>query len=146
MPTATKLVSALIFAAIGYFAADMAAATLEEGISSGLVREIAAVLGVFIGWSVTGTFAPRSLGFGLAYGLNGSAVLVILTLLVVSASEMIGRSLQGRYDGPMEGLEAMIEIGIDRASALIQPTIMAVLILGGLAGGLVAHAVSRVWR
>ncbi|MBV0912203.1 TrgA family protein [Anianabacter salinae] len=146
MPTAARLISAIVFAAIGYAAAHLAALTLEEGVSAGLVREVAAGMGVVTGWFIAGKHAPRSWGFGAAYGLNASAVLLISTLVILSAAEMFARSLKGRYDGPMEGLEAMIGIALDWAVVVLMPPIMAVLVLGGLAGGLLAHAVSRVWR
>lgn len=146
MPTATRLFSALIFAAIGYAAADLAAQTLEEGVSAGYVREIAVGLGLICGWSICGVHAPRSVSMALAYGVNSSAMVLIGTLLVISASEMLRRSMLGRYDGPMEGLEAMIELALGFARVTLLPSIMAVLILGGLVGGLIAHGISRIWR
>ncbi len=143
MPTAAKLVSAIVMGVLGWVAAHLVIPHLPPESRIGFFREITATIGVLVGWRFLGARAGAGAGASLGFGLGASLVLVFWALLVFSGYEMIKRSLRKSYDGPVEGLKGMMQIAIDDLVYLRPVEVWGALLLGGLAAGLIAEAVAR---
>ena len=145
MPTSAKLVAALFFAALGWFCADLVAALLPEGMSSGLLNEVCAAIGAVVGITMLGKRAGDGLRAALGYGLTTSALLAFWGIFAFAFTDMLSNSLDKRYHGAVEAIQAMVGIGMDYAVMIATPSILGALIVGGLFGGWLTEWVARRW-
>jgi len=145
MPTAAKLVGAILVGLLGYAAADLVVPHLPDEMPVGWFRELSAFLGAVVGWRFLGPRVGGSLGNALGFGLSAAAALVLSALILFSGIEMIKRSLRKSYAGPVEGLKDMVQIAIDDLVYLRPPEVLAVLIVGGMVVGLLTELVARRW-
>ncbi len=146
MPTAAKLVAAAIFALTGYFAAEILKAGGPEGESYGWFTSIAAAVGLFTGWTVSGRYAGRGYFNSLGFGLRSSIQLTVSVMLVCGTVMMLERAYDRRYPDVVQAfigiLEAMWEL-LPRVVA--RPDVLTVLILGGIVGGYCTERAARRW-
>lgn len=146
MPTAAKLVAAICYAALGWFCADLIKPHLPEGTQVGLFSPISAALGVIVGW----TFVGRRLGDGtgkpLGIGFSGAVLLAVYVLFAFSGYEMVRLSTRGRYDGPVDALQSMFELGVGYAWTVAVPEVLAAVVLGGLLCGVLTGYAARKWE
>ncbi len=145
MPTATKLVSAILFAALAWWIGHMIIPYFPEEQRIGRFREILAAVGFLTGWRFLGRHAGAGWNSAIAFGLGASGILVFWGLLIFSGYEMIRRSMRLSYGGPTEALKDQVQIAIDYFVYLKPPEIWGSLIVGGLALGLIAEMVKRRW-
>jgi len=146
MPTAAKLVAALAFAAVGWMAADAFRPLMPDQTRWGVFLPVCAAVGVLCGWRVMGPRVGRGWGAALSSGLSTSAVLLAVALAVFALREMILRSMARRYDGVLEAVVAVFGIMLEYVALMGDVRFLAVLVVGGLLGGLAAEAANRRWR
>jgi hypothetical protein len=146
MPTAAKLVAALFFAFLGYFAADMVKTVLPEGTQVRLFSPMCALIGFACGWSMSGQRAGGGLWPSAGYGLTTSMLIVFWSLLLFSGNEMLQRSVRKHYDGGIDAIHGMVMIAINNMMMIATPTVVGTLVLGGLLGGYLAEFAARRWR
>ncbi len=145
MPTAAKLVSGILMAALGWWVADLISGYLPAETRTGRFREISALLGLAVGWRFLGRRAVEGFSAAIAFGVGASAVLVFWMMLVFSGIEMTKRSLRKAYDSPMEAIQGMIDIAIGYFQFLTPMDVALTLILGGIGAAVLAFLVSRRW-
>ena len=145
MPTAARAVAAILMAVVAWFASDMIRPLMPEGTDFGIFNFVNAGLGLIAGWRVTG----KRLGFGwsngVSAGLTGMAALVIIGVLLQSLYKMLEMALDRRYDGLMEGLTNIFEIGAEYTMVLAHGPVIALLVGGGIAIGLIGEWISHRW-
>lgn len=146
MPTAARLVAAIIFAGVAFLAANVYVPLLPAGTQTGWFAAVSAGFGAVVGWMVMGALAGRGTTAAMGYGVRTSVTIVFWVGLFLSIREMILRSMNLRYDGPMEAVIGTFDIAIDYGRLMVDPQLLAVLGLGGLLGGLVTEFASRRWR
>ncbi|MEX5728542.1 cell division protein FtsX [Rhodovulum iodosum] len=147
MPTAAKLFAALAFAAVAFFASESVKPLFPEGAQFGIFTPLNTGLGMCAGWLVMGRLAGRGYGKAMGSGLRTSAVILFYGLLIQAVAEMLKRSTDLRYDGPMDALTGMVELsGEFGFLALSSPSVMGILIVGGILGGLFAEWAAQRWR
>jgi hypothetical protein len=148
MPTAAKLVAAIVFAAVGWLAANAHVPALGESPNVGLFRELTALLGALIGWRVMGTLAGKGYLDAIGGGLRTSVTLVFFALLLFSTYMMVDRALTSAAYGssPMAAVLGVFEIMMDQGQKMLTVGVLGVLILGGVAGGVAAEWAKRRWR
>lgn len=146
MPTSTRLVAALWFAAVGWLAANAHIPALGEGARIGTFREITAVIGLFCGWLVMGRLAGRGYVESVNGGVRSSATLAFFALLGFSTWLMLGEALRKRYEGPMEAVVGIFRLMGEHVRAMATVEEIGILLLGGVAGGILAEWVFRRWR
>ena len=86
MPTAAKLVAAILLAALGFVAAGRYVQLMPEGAVAGHLGLICAGLGAVVGWLVLGRRAGRGIGAGTSAGLQAAVVLVAAPVAAESNS------------------------------------------------------------
>lgn len=146
MPTAAKFVAALIFAAVGYLAAQAYIPTLPEGTQTRGFREICAFIGLLCGWMVMGRRVGKPLSEAVGSGILTSVIITFWAVLAFSVYEMIMLSIKQRYDGPMDAVLGVFELMLEYASSLPTQAILGTLLIGGVIGGVMSELAGRMWR
>lgn len=145
MPTAAKLVAAVLIAALGYAVASVIAGYFEPHETEGAFRYVSAACGLLIGWRFLGKRAGGGLSSAFGLGLSSAVALVLLGQVVFSGYVMIIRSLRKVYHGPFEALQGMVDIAIDNFDYLYHGDVLVTLIVGGILAGLLTEFVARRW-
>lgn len=145
MPTTSKLVAAACLGIVGWIASDMIRPLMPPDTSFGWFNQVNFVLGLLCGWVVTGKRVGFGWAEGFSAGLTGMGALVAWGLFAQSFYEMLMRSLDRRYGGPVEGLTAMFELAVEFGSYLLNGPLIGFLCLGGILTGLISEWVARRW-
>jgi hypothetical protein len=145
MPTAAKLVSAVLFALLGFFVADLYAQGITAGERTTWLHEGAAAISLICGWRVMGVLVGKGNSAAIGSGVRTALTAVVFTLLLFALYEMVVTSTKGRYDGPMEAVLAVFEIIVEKGRGLLTPEIIATLLVGGGLAGVAVEATSRRW-
>lgn len=146
MPTAAKLVGALVFFAVGWMAALQVLTTVPEGTPATYFPVTIALIGLWQGWSVAGRHAGHGIGNALGNGIRTSVQIAFFGLLLFALRTMFMRSTNLRYDGFMEAIIEAMELFIEYALQSAIVPVWAVLLAGGVIGGLICEIAARRWR
>ena len=145
MPTGGKLIGALTFAFLAYFITDLVKPLLPEGTRVGLFSQVNAFLGLLMGWTIMGKGAGGSYRKSFGYGLTTLAATAFWCMLFWAAYDMLQKSLDLRYDGPVEALQEMARTFIDYATLSSEQTIVIAAVIGALFMGWVTEFFARRW-
>jgi hypothetical protein len=145
MPTAAKLVAAVVFAIVGWIAANVFVPVLGEGIDVGAFRELVGALGLVVGWRVMGRSAGQGYQRAIGTGLKTVIVLVFFTLLLFSTYEMVQLSMKMRYEGPMDAVLDVFSLMLEQGLKMLVPGVILVLAVGGVIGGILTEKASKRW-
>jgi len=146
MFTAAKLVAALCVAALGYVASDAIRPLMPDNTNFGMFNYVNTVIGFFCGWFVIGKRAGRGISSAISVGFTAAFALVVWGLFVQATNEMVDRSLKRRYDDPFEAIAAIFEIALEFGQKMLDPTVIVILLIGGILSGIVAEIAARAWR
>ena len=146
MPTAAKLVSALAFALVAFWATVAYIPHLPEGTDAGYLREIMVVLGLIIGWLSMGRNVGRGYMEAVSYGLRGSVLLVFWGLLGFACYIMLLRSTRQIYRADVgKALLDVPNIMMGYGKLLMAQDVLIALGVGGVLAGLAAEWASQRW-
>ncbi|KZY42167.1 hypothetical protein A3731_11520 [Roseovarius sp. HI0049] len=143
MPTVGKLISAIGLAALGWQATQTVKAIWPIEESFGHFSLFTALLGLLVGWWVMGRRIGRGYMAALGAGLTGLGAYLFWEFLLLSFYEMIQRSLNLRYDGPVEAITGMFEIAFEYAQNIYYWPLIGFLVVGAMVVALVAEFVTR---
>jgi hypothetical protein len=143
MPTAPKLIAALLFGVLAFFVSDLVKPLLPPGTQFGFFAPVNFLVGAFLGWRISGSRAGLSMRTSLGYGLTTMAVTVFWCLFIWSGYLMVEASTRLRYDGPMQALQDMGTMMIEHAQIMATPGIIGSLLVGGLFFGWLTEQVAR---
>jgi len=146
MPTAAKLVAAILFAALGWYVSELIKPLFPEERNVGRFSEVNAVIGLFVGWVVAGSRARTTWVNAVSYGLTATVALVFWGLLLHSFGEMIRMSLNKRYDGPAEAVIGVFALMYDYGMMMAEVHVIVTLVVGGVVAGLVTEYFGRRFR
>lgn len=147
MPTAAKLVAALLFAAVAWFASNALVPSFPEGTDLGAFAYVNAGIGLLVGWLVMGRLAGRGYAAAPTGGVRTTAVLVFYALLFHAIYEMLRQATRMRYDDTMDALLGAIELmGKYGLMVVTSPVVMGILLVGGVMAALVVELVSHRWN
>ncbi len=145
MPTAAKLVAAILTAVLGYYVADVIVPHLPEQDRDNYMRETSAFVGLLVGWRFLGWRVGGGFRAAVGLGLSTALVLFVAGMVTFAFYEMIIRALRKSYKGPFEALEGMMKIGIENLEYVQHPDVIASLVVGGIIIGLVTEIAARRW-
>ncbi len=146
MPTAARLVAALLLAIFGWIISDLIRPLLPEGTDFGLFNYINLILGLWVGWVVMGRRAGRGFVQGINNGLTGMAVLFLWGLGFHATAEMFKLAMRNRYDGPMEAITAIFLIASEYGVLIATPLVLGTALVGALIIGPAADFAAKHWR
>ena len=145
MPTAAKVVAAICLGALGWYASQVFRPLMPPETDFGYFNLVNVALGLLCGWFVVGKRVGRSYLESFSAGLTGVAAMVVWALFLQSFNEMLKLALQRRYEGPVEGIVAIFEIGVDYGQYMLNVELITVLVVGGMIAGFLAEWASRRW-
>ncbi|SEN29999.1 hypothetical protein SAMN04488103_104137 [Gemmobacter aquatilis] len=145
MPTAGKLVGALLFAVLGYVTAEVFKPGMPPGTAFGYFSFICAGLGALCGWLVMGKRAGMNFAGVFSAGLQTALVLAFAALFGFSTYLMIGKSLRKLYDGPFEAVIGIFELMIEHGVLMLTPPVLMALLIGGPVCGVITGWFGRRW-
>lgn len=143
MPTASKLIAALLFGALAFFVSDLVKPLLPEGTQFGIFSPLNAAVGALMGWRISGTRAGLSMRASLGYGLTTALITVFWCLFIWSGYLMVESSMRLRYSGPVAALQDMGMMMIEFARMMATGPIIGSLVVGALFFGWLTEQVAR---
>lgn len=146
MPTAAKLVGAVLFGGIGWAAALLVLRTFPPGMPATYFPAVIAVIGLWQGWAVTGAHAGSGMGRTMGQGVRAAIQMLLVGVMVFALREMFRRSANLAYDYPGEAAIAALDLAIGYVVQSLVWPVWATLILGGLAAGALVEVAARRWR
>lgn len=146
MPTAPKMVAAVLLALLGYVVSNQIRPLMPEGTGFGIFNYVNAAIGFVCGWLIVGARAGRGISAGISNGFTAMVAMVFWGLFVQAANEMVRLAMRNRYSGPFEALADVFTIGVDYGATMMVWPIILTLFAGGVATGILAEISSRYWR
>ncbi len=143
MPTGTKLVAAIMFAALGWWAAEVVRPTLPEALPGQQLLPVSLLVGALSGWRVMGRLAGKGYVHAVGYAISTLVTAAIWALVIFASAEMVRRSIRKFYDGPVEALESMVGLVVDYARLFLNPSVIGPVLLGMLFCAVVVEFVAR---
>ena len=146
MPTAARLVAAILLTILGWVLSDLIRPLMPEGTDFGWFNYVNAFIGWCVGWIVMGRRAGRGFVAGINNGITGAAVMVLWGLAVHSSYEMFRLAMRNRYDGPMEALTAIFLIGSEFGIMIATLPVIFTFFVGALIAGPATEYAAKKWR
>lgn len=131
MPTAGKLIGAVIFAALAWLTAELFKPVMPEGTGFGRFSLICAAIGAACGWFVMGPRVGRGRAVAISAGLQTSLTTAFFALLGFSIYLMVGRALRKLYDGPLEAITGMFGLMVEHGLLMVHVPVLLALLVGG---------------
>ncbi|MGC9370810.1 MAG: TrgA family protein [Paracoccaceae bacterium] len=147
MPTAARLFAAIAYAALAFVASEQFKPLLPEGLDTGYLSQVNAVIGLLTGWFVMGRLAGDGYGHAVLHGFRSTVALVFYVVLLHSVLEMFRLSFRMRYDDPLEAVAGIFEEAMEYGRMIAtSPEVMAILLLGGVLAAWLAEFAARRWN
>lgn len=147
MPTAAKLVSAILLGALGYVVMRyFVHPQLPQGYDVGVSAEVIGAFGIFFGWTLIGAVAGGGLRQSVVAGLTGMLVLTFVGLGAMSFTLMLEFALQERYVGVAEAASGWLRVAGQKGIYLLTPPIPLFLLAGGIVIGALSELTSKFAR
>ena len=146
MPTAARLVAAILFGALAYYVSELVRPIFADERPLPNLALINTGFGILLGWTTAGSRVGGGLRGAIGAGLTTSIALFFLCLFANSFAEMIRRSLRKQYDTPIEAIIAVFELAIDFGQRVLTPEIIGTSLLGGIAAAIVMNITGRFFR
>lgn len=143
MPTASKFVASILFAALAWFVSDLYVPQLPEGTQVGLMGPVNALFGFIFGWRVMGKGVGHGMRTALGYGLTTALLITFWSIVFWSAYRMIVLSTRGRYDGPGDASAGFFSFIGEFGVLLVKPDIILSIFVGAFAFGWLSEHVAR---
>ncbi|MHA6325818.1 TrgA family protein [Roseivivax sp. CAU 1753] len=146
MPTAPKLVAALLLAALAYAASEMIKPMLPSSTVFGWFSEVDALVGFFLGWRLIGARAGGGTSAAITNGITGTTMMVLSCLFVQSVNTMVEDSLERKFDNIFEAINSTIANFIEYGAYVLTPNVLGLLVLGAIIVGIAVEISSHYWR
>lgn len=143
MWTAAKLVAGLLLAGLCWYGSELVKPLLPEGFDPRRMSEVNAIVGFLVGWSFMGARVRGGLTAAISYGFTGSILAALWCLAVDSTLEMLRLSFRGQYDGPIEAIMDIFDMMLQYGQLMLTPSVLVVLLGGGVIVGIIAEFTSR---
>ena len=146
MPTAARVVAAVLMALLGYFVSEQIKLVMPEGTGFGWFSTVNTVIGALCGWIITGSRAGRGYVSGINHGVTGVVALVFWGLFVQGANRMVEEALARRFDGPMEAFADIFQNIWDYMLFMADSRVIIPLIVGALVIGFLTEMAAKAWK
>ena len=146
MPTAARLVAAICIAIVAFVVSRMVMPLMPESTDFGYFIPVNIVLGLLVGWFAMGKRAGRGTTAAINNGLTGVFLLMLWGIGVQATNEMVRLAMRNRYDGALEALTAIFEIGAEYALIVATVPIGIALLIGAVVSGLLTEFAGNRWR
>ncbi len=145
MPTAPKLIAALLFAGLAWLVSAMAIPRIDHPVDPVLMPLGCASVGLLLGWTLMGRRAGEGALAAAAHGVTTALVVAAASILLWSVWRMLVRATRLRYDGPGEALSDTLVLALDNTRLLWHAPTALTMLAGAVAIGLLVDRLARVW-
>ncbi len=145
MPTAAKLVAAILFAALGFGVAEIYKTTITERTVWGYLSEVSAFMGLVWGWRVSGRLAGAGYWAGIGFGARTVVTVFFWVILTFAIYVMVIQSTRKIYGDPMEALLGAGGLMLDFSRSILTVDVLVPAFAGGILAGVIVEFVSRRW-
>ncbi len=145
MPTAARLVAAILLAALAWILSELIRPLMPEGTSFGWFNYVNAFIGFCVGWVAMGSRAGRGTVPGINNGFTGIAVLLFWALASHSTYEMFRQAMRNRYDGPLEAFTAIFLIASEFGVTIATLPVISAAVAGAIIVGLLTEFAASRW-
>lgn len=145
MPTAGKLVAAMLFAALAYVTAEVFKPAMPQGTAFGAFSWVCAGIGGLCGWLVMGPRTGQAFAGLVSAGLQTALMMAFAALAGFSIEIMVARAFRRLYDGPAEAVLGVFEVMLQHGRLMLTPEVLAALLIGGPVCGVLAGMVGKRW-
>lgn len=145
MPTISRLIAAIIFAATAFVAGQGYKLGVPEGVQYGYFDAICAAIGLLCGWLVMGKLTGKGYRAAAGSGLRTSVTISIWALLVFCTVLMVRKAFRKRYDSPLEAVVDIFALMLEQGILMLTVPVLTALFVGGVVGGLASEWAKRRW-
>lgn len=145
MPSAGRVVGAILVGLLAWFVSEMYKPLMLEGTSFGQFSTYNTMLGAVLGWLMLGMRAHRLRSSSVAAGLTAVLVTVFWALFLHSIVEMMKLSLRNAYDGPVEAVVGVALLMIEYGAIMATAEMLVTLIIGGCVIGYLSGKAEKRW-
>ena len=146
MPTAAKLIAALLFAVTTMIASELFKPYMPEGTQFGYFTHINGSIAAAIGWKLIGAPAGRGMTSAINSGVTALFALVLVLLFNHSFRLMIIESTGIGYGSLSEALQDVAQKMVEHGLLVLNTDVLVAFGLGTFATSILAEAASRRWR
>lgn len=145
MPTAPKLVAALLFAILAWVVSGLVKQQMPEGTQAAYLAAVNALLAIILGWRMTGSRAGDGMVSAIGVGITTVFAIAFYSVLAWAAWEMQERAWKMAYVTPMEALQDMADLMLEYGNMLIDPGILGTMFIGGIIVAAMTEVSSTRW-
>lgn len=145
MPTISRLIAAVIFAATAFLAGEAYKLGMTPDVQYGQFSIINVVIGLVCGWMVMGRLTGKGYKAAIGSGLRTSVTVTVWALLIFSIVLMVRKAFKKRYDSPMEAITDIFTLALEQGQLVFTPEVLSALVIGGVLGGIAAEWAKRRW-
>jgi hypothetical protein len=146
MPTISKLIAAIWFGVIAFWAAQAYKLGMPEGTQYAQFNAVCTAIGVIFGWRVMGGLAGLGYQRAIGSGIKTSFAFTGWVLLVCSIVLMVRKAYQMRYGSPTEAIVDIFALALEHGLLVFTVQVLSVLIIGGILGGLGTEWAKKRWE
>ncbi|MEM9581970.1 MAG: TrgA family protein [Pseudomonadota bacterium] len=146
MPTAARMITAIIFAILAYYTSNVAKTLLPEGTPTAVFTPWAMGVSAVCAWQVFGRLIGRGYVSSINTGVYAIGVAMFFVTTLFSITEMIKRSMRMQYDGPMDAVVNMFGIAVEYSTMFLDPRIGGTLLVGGILSGIIGEWAENKWH
>lgn len=145
MPTAPRLVAAILLAAMGAVAAYYFEPLVHEDTILPYFIYLSAGLGAVCGWWSVGRRVEYGHYGAISAGFTGAALFTFWFIFFQVAYRVIQFALWQRYRQNSDAIDGFVDWMIEYTLLLLTPEMLGVLLVGGILSGLGAVFAARSW-
>lgn len=143
MPSFSRLVGAVLLAALAWYVSELIKPLFPEERDVGWFTQVNAAFGLLVGWKWMGARALGTISNAIGNGLTSAVMLLVSALFFQCVSEMIRLSYNKQYDTAPDAVVGIFELMVEYGQMLSTVEVWGTLLIGGVAAGFVVEAVAR---
>ncbi|MEL6645573.1 MAG: TrgA family protein [Pseudomonadota bacterium] len=145
MPTAPKLVAALLFALLTWVVSGLFKQQMPEGTQAAYLAAVNCALALILGWRITGSRAGDGMVAAIGVGITTVFAIAFYSILAWAAWEMQERAWKMAYVNPMEALQDMADLMLEYGTMLIDPGLLGTMFIGGIIAAALTEVSATRW-
>jgi Fe2+ transport system protein B len=146
MPTAAKLIAAILFAVMTMIASEQFKPYMPEGYQFGYFTFLNGAIAASVGWKLIGARVGRGLTSAINTALTAVLALVVVLLFSHSFRLMILESTGIGYASLADALQDIPQKMVDHGMLLLHADILTTFGVGTFITAILAEAAGRRWR
>jgi len=137
--------ASICFGLLGLAFAYMASPYFPEAREPSYWVALNGAMGVIVGWMFAGKRAGHGTTTGISNGLTTGVAMLFWVFFLMSFAEMIDKSMNNAYDGPVEAVVGVFEIMGDYAVQFAYMELGILMFVGSVVCGLLVEFVAARW-